>query len=152
MQTCISGDRKFICDFMLGRLARWLRLFGYDTAYHRMENDLSMIHRARKEGRIILTRSKEKSNYKNAVLILSEDINEQLEQIKDLIRDGEPFSRCPECNEIIRSVDREEVKGRVPEYIFEEHDDFKKCPGCKRIYWKGTHYREIRRKINEIKK
>ncbi len=144
------SECRFICDFMLGRLAKWMRLLGLDTLYYNNPGDPSILHRALKEGRTILSRSKEFMRYENSILIESENLDEQLEQIKEIIEISNPFSRCPLCNTPLLAVNKEKIKEEVPEYIYETHDKFKRCPDCGRIYWKGTHYKEITRKINEI--
>jgi len=146
----LGESSKFICDFMLGRLAKWMRLLGIDTLYYNDPDDPSILHKALKEGRIILTRSGELAKNENAIFIKSEELNEQLKQIKEIISISNPFTRCPICNSKLKTVDREEIKKEVPEYIYEVHNIFKRCSVCARIYWKGTHYEEIKRKIDEI--
>jgi len=148
----LSESQKFICDFMLGRLAKWMRLLGFDTLYHRDTDEVGILHQARKEKRMILTRSRALAEYENAILIKSEQLDEQMEQIKELSPIKTPFTRCPECNSKIECVDKEEIREDVPEYIYKVHNNFKKCPCCGRIFWKGSHYKEIKRKIDEITK
>lgn len=145
------SEYKFICDFMLGRLARWMRLLGLNTLYYNNPDDPSILHKALKEGRTILTRSKELERLENVVIIKSENLDEQLKQIKEIIKIKTPLCRCPECNTPLSTVDKEEIRGKVPKYIYKIHNDFKRCPNCNRIYWKGTHYKEIKRKISELK-
>ncbi len=145
------SEKKFICDFMLGRLAKWLRLLGFDTVYYNNPDDPGILHRALKEDRIILSRSKEIIKYKNSILIKSENIEEQLKQLKKTIKITSPLCRCPECNTPLNIVNKEDIKDEVPKYIYKIHSDFKRCPDCGKIFWKGTHYREIKRKINELK-
>jgi len=145
------SEQKFICDFMLGRLAKWLRLLGFDTVYYNNPDDSGILHKALKEGRIILSRSKDITKYKNSILIKSENIEEQLRQLKEIIKITSPLSRCPECNTSLNNVNKEDIKDKVPKYIYKIHSDFKKCPDCGKIFWKGTHYREIKRKIDELK-
>lgn len=137
---------------MLGRLAKWMRLLGFDTMYYRNTNGKTIIYHSRKEDRTILTRSKilaEKSD--NATLIESEHIMDQLKQITNIVDIESPFSRCPICNIETEEVKRETIQEKVPPYVFEIHKDFKKCPECNRVFWKGTHYKEIKKVINEIK-
>jgi len=133
---------------MLGRLAKWMRLLGFDTTYFRNTNGKTIIYHSRKEGRTILSRSKILSEkYDDLVLIESETLIDQLKQITNIVKINLPFSRCPETEK----VEKEEVKNVVPDYVFEIHNDFKKCPACGRVFWKGTHYKEIKKVINEIK-
>ncbi len=137
---------------MLGRLAKWMRLLGFDTAYFRNINGKTIIYHSRKEGRTILTRSKIMSEkYDDSILIESENLMDQLKQITNIVKINLPFSRCPVCNTKTEKASKEEVKNAVPAYIFEIHNDFKRCPECGKVFWKGTHYKEIKKVINEIK-
>jgi uncharacterized protein with PIN domain len=151
-EVSIKKNPGFICDFMLGRLAKWMRLLGFDTAYYRNTNGKTIIYHSRKEGRRILTRSKILADkYVDAILIKSEHIMEQLKQITNLVDIKSPFSRCPVCNIETENVRKETIKEDVPPYVFEIHNEFKRCPECGRIFWKGTHYKRIKKVINEIK-
>jgi uncharacterized protein with PIN domain len=136
---------------MLGKLAKWMRLLGFDTSYYRNTNGKTIIYHSRKEGRTILTRAKDLiEKHDNAILIESEILIEQLKQIAKSLKIKSPFSRCPVCNTETEKIAKETIKNDVPPYVFESHDDFKKCPGCGRIFWQGTHYKEIEKVINEI--
>ncbi|MEJ2568018.1 MAG: Mut7-C RNAse domain-containing protein [candidate division WOR-3 bacterium] len=141
-----------MCDFMLGRLAKWMRLMGFDTTYYRDTDGKTIIYRSRKEGRTILTRSKILAEkYDDLILIESEHLIEQLRQLTKIVDVRTPFSRCPVCNTETEKVKKENVKEDVPPYIFEIHNNFKRCPKCGRIFWKGTHYKDIEKVIDEIK-
>lgn len=149
---CIKENPKFICDFMLGRLAKWMRLLGLDTEYFRDTNGKTISYHSKKRGRTILTRSKILSKkYDDSILIESENLTDQLKQIKNIVEINRPFSRCPVCNTETKKAGKEEIKNAVPSYVFETHNDFKRCPECGRVFWKGTHYKEIKKVINEIK-
>lgn len=156
MPTCYRGapesikNKKFICDFMLGRLAKWMRLLGIDTEYYRDGNKSAILYKAKKENRLILTRSEEIAKNENAYLIHSENLDEQLKEIKEIIDIEKTMSRCPLCNKALIEVKKEQVKEKVPAYIYKSHNSFKRCPDCQRIYWKGSHYKAIKEKINEI--
>jgi uncharacterized protein with PIN domain len=148
----IRKTPAFICDFMLGRLAKWMRLLGFDTMYYRNTNGKTIIYHSRKEGRRILTRSKILADkYNDVILIESEHILEQLMQIANLADIESPFSRCPVCNIETEKIKKETIKEDVPPYVFETHNEFQKCPDCGRVFWKGTHYKEIQKVIDEIK-
>jgi len=137
---------------MLGRLAKWMRLLGLDTSYYRNTNGKTIIYHSRKEGRIILTRSKNLADkYDDLILIESEYLMDQLKQITKSVKIKTPFVRCPVCNIKTETVKKEEIKNGVPPYVFETHKDFKRCPECGRVFWKGTHYKRIKKVINEIK-
>ncbi len=142
---------KFIADMMLGRLARWLRLYGHDTLYG-IEGDDEIIEVARKEGRVILTkdvalaRKAEKLGLK-AFLLTSNSLEGQVRELKRLgVEFKELFpanARCPKCNGPIRAVPKEAVKGRVPQKVYESYDEFYVCENCGQIYWPGKQWREM---------
>jgi len=145
---------------MLGSLAKWLRLFGFDTFYVNNEiNDGELIQLAKKENRIIITRDKEltfrvkKENLK-AIKILSTDLDVQLKNVLCgvPIKEEAVLSRCSLCNFILEEIKKKEVKNRVPEKIYENNDMFWFCRKCDKIYWMGSHYDKITAKINEIKR
>ncbi|HID95228.1 MAG TPA: hypothetical protein EYP53_04125 [Candidatus Latescibacteria bacterium] len=147
---------RFIVDDMLGRLAKWLRILGYDTCYCRRISDAELLRRAAAEHRIILTRDTrliERIFSGNYLLIKSEDLRGQLRQVLgELNLDTRRylFSRCLVCNHPILPVEPEEVRGRVPSYVFQTQTEFSTCPGCERIYWKGTHYERILETLKQI--
>lgn len=148
---------RFIVDEMLGKLARWLRILGYDTLFLSPTTDSLLVIRALKEQRIILTRDTrlvERKYMPRYVLIKSDDCNEQLKEvIKELGLKPDPnkrFSRCLICNTEIQPISRQEVKTRVPEYTYRTHEEFLWCSCCNRIYWSGTHIQNVEEKIEEL--
>lgn len=146
---------KFLADAMLGRLAKWLRILGYDTAYFPQLEDHDLVRIARAEGRMLLTRDRELTRRKGlrSLLVASDRFEEQLAQLLrdlDLDMDGS-LSRCARCNTALRPIHREEVEGRVPAYVFREHVQFSSCPQCDKVYWRGTHWERMRQRIEEIR-
>ena len=155
---------KFIADSMLGRLARWLRLLGYDTLYYPHIEDSLLLRTAREEDRILLTRDTRlvKVRGLGKYLLLSE--NDTFEQLKKVIEifgikpSGKcdeaiampPANRCTLCNSVLESVPKEQVKDRVPEYVYLTTESFKKCQRCDKFYWKGTHQDRFRKKLTDI--
>ncbi|ASJ02452.1 hypothetical protein A3L09_03880 [Thermococcus profundus] len=142
---------KFIADMMLGRLARWLRLYGYNTLYGIVDDD-DIIKRALEGGRVIITRDEGLAEKANAagveVFLLSSNSLEG--QVEELRRFGVEFrelfpanARCPKCNGPIERVPKEEVKGRVPESVYEKYEEFYVCKDCGQIYWPGRQWREM---------
>jgi uncharacterized protein with PIN domain len=151
---------RFLCDQMLGTLAKWLRLFGFDTFYaNNVIEDIELLQIAKKEKRIIITRDKElfirgkKQNLK-VIKIESTDLDIQLKQVLNGIRinDETIFSRCSLCNSLIEKIEKHEIKNKVFDKIYKNNDSFWFCPKCDKIYWMGSHYNKIISKINEIKK
>jgi uncharacterized protein with PIN domain len=146
---------KLLLDGMLGRLAKWLRLLGYDTAYFPDLDDNELVRLARAKGRVLLTRDRELTRRRGltCLLIESDELEEQLKQvISELNLEAEQtFSRCPVCNTPLREVEKLSVKERVPPYVFRTKEHFSLCPGCDRIYWRGTHWARMREEIARIR-
>ncbi len=129
---------------MLGRLATWLRLWGYDTAYRPEADDPELARLARAEERILLTRDVELTRRRGlaCILIASERVEEQLQQlVRDLqLTPRQAFSRCAVCNLPLQDVTKESVQDAVPPYVFQTMEVFRRCPRCRRVYWRGTHW------------
>jgi hypothetical protein len=142
---------------MLGRLARWLRLLGYDTLYRRDWDDAELARVAVRDGRVLLTRDRELAGrriVRNALLV---DVDDPEEQLRFVVRSLElapdlsrMFSRCAHCNAAVEPVGPDEVEGRVPAYVRRHCDRFARCPECGRVYWNGTHQRLARSRIARI--
>lgn len=147
---------KFILTKELGRLAKWLRILGFDAQYFSEEKISSLIILALRDNRIILTRNHRMPEARgNRVLyIKSEHIKEQLAQVlKELGLKPDRrlmFSRCTLCNVRLADTQKEDVKCRVPEYVFNTQDDFLVCPVCRRVYWQGTHWGNVVKVLKEI--
>jgi len=139
---------RFIVDGMLGRLAKWLRILGYDTLYDPRLDDPQLVRIARAEGRILLTRDHELTRRKNlqVILIESEVLEEQLDQLHEQlgIDAQNPFQRCPVCNAPLEPVPKDWAWGQVPPYVFVTQAEFRLCPECNRFYWRGTHWEHMR--------
>ena len=148
MSTANDAPIRFLADGMLGTLAKWLRLLGYDTAYDNFAADPELARRARAEGRVLLTRDHELAARRGlrALLIRSEVLEEQVREV--VSRFGPPpqpaLSRCGVCNTVLEPVTPEEVADRVPPYVLQTQTEFRRCPGCGRIYWPGTHVQRMR--------
>jgi uncharacterized protein with PIN domain len=137
---------KFITDTNLGKLAKWLRILGYDTVSYKGEADRNFLRKAEREGRVVLTRKKDMAARQFAgklVIVGSDHVQEQLvELMEKLSIAAEPkglFSICVRCNETLVAVEKEEVAGLVPAFVYDTQNAFRRCPGCKGIFWPGTH-------------
>jgi len=145
---------KFIADCHLGKLTKYLRILGYDTLYFPHIEDSQIIDLSLKEDRIILTRDRELSQRKkaNAFYLEPTQIKAQLKILfehfglsKSILR-----SRCTICNKPLQIVKKEDILSLLPEGVKKHFDDFEQCPGCRRIYWHGDHYRNMMRLIESI--
>ena len=149
---------KLLCDQMLGSLAKWLRLCGFDTAFAtQTTTDESLLKKAQKEQRVLITRDKQliAQAKKNLILVIeikTIDLDVQLTTIlKHIsINPEDILSRCSECNTPLISVEKDTIKSHVPPKIFSEKNCFWRCPSCKKTYWKGTHYDAINKKIIKL--
>jgi uncharacterized protein with PIN domain len=145
---------KFAADAMLGKLAKWLRILGYDTSYERDIEDESLLEAAAREGRFLLTRDTRLIRKLEPGEYLFIRDNAPSDQLRQVFRelglkadDWLIFSRCTLCNTPLVDMDKEHTQGLVPEYVFMNAESFKRCPSCGRIYWRGTHAKRIRDRL-----
>jgi uncharacterized protein with PIN domain len=145
---------RFLVDGTAGKLARWLRVLGFDVAYVSECEPRVVARLARQSGRTVLTRSSEVAVRLGgpSILIESEHLKGQLEQVVESFgRDAcRPFSRCNICNRKLERVDKDKVRGRVPEFVFETQEAFSTCPECGRYFWHGTHYANMLEQVRLI--
>jgi len=140
---------KFIADVMLGRLAKRMRLLGFDVLYHRSLNDRDIIMLSLEQDRIILTRDRaltQRPLASHHIFIRSETIHDQITQVLSLYpltSCTSALTRCSTCNALLAAVKKHEVYDIVPEFVYSNHDVFLRCPSCCRIYWKGSHLRRM---------
>lgn len=147
---------KFVVDHMLGRLAKWLRILGYDTVYSPNLDDPDLVRISQAEGRLLLTRDTGIARRKGieCLLIDSDRLEVQLAQVArhcGLDFSNETMSRCLRCNVALDEVDKEAVRGMVPEYVWQNQSQFRCCPVCARLYWRGTHWERMRERIAALK-
>jgi uncharacterized protein with PIN domain len=156
----MSDTPKFVVDHNVGKLARWLRLMGYDARFFRGGSDAELVAIALKEGRIIVTRDTRimqrrlvtKGKLK-ALLIESDQPERQIRQLIDSLHLDwrfNPFSLCLECNQPLVERKKAELKELVPPYVFKTQDQFRQCPKCHRIYWRGTHWRAMTKRLEGL--
>lgn len=140
--------KKFICDGMLGKLCKLLRVCGVDTSYS--NQGTTILLQARKENRIILTRHTRLRGKTGVFFLQTSNPTEQLKIVivqHKLQNSVEGLTRCLECNHKLTSVSRASVKGKVPYFTFKNFFKFAQCPECQRVYWKGSHYKKMIKEI-----
>jgi uncharacterized protein with PIN domain len=141
---------RFLCDDNLGKLARYLRILGFDTIFFKSISDPDLLRIAAIEERMLITRNNNMSLKTNPYGILMISHDNPLEQLRmavmklDLpINPSLLFDRCSRCNALCAIVDKARIAADIFPYIIKSQDIIKQCPGCKRYYWKGSHYRKI---------
>ncbi len=147
---------EFIVDCMLGKLAKWLKILGFDAVFFSKIEDSELLSQAKKEKRILLTRDNgliEKSRDIRTLFIESEDWNRQIEQVLDEFKLWpviQPYSRCIECNAELKDLPKNRARNLVTPFVYEKVDAFSICPSCGRVFWKGTHHQDMEVKLEEI--
>jgi hypothetical protein len=146
---------------MLGTLAKWLRILGFDAEYINDDRRDEELIELAKKGKVLITRDKlllQKAGKKGlpTIAIESDSLNEQLKKVIDEqkleIDEGKMLTRCTICNELVIEKKKEEIKDRLPKRVLESNDKFWECPKCKRVYWIGSHWNEMEKRIKEIMK
>jgi uncharacterized protein with PIN domain len=145
-----GGRLRFMVDHNVGKLAKWLRMMGYDSLLFTGLNDTDMVNRAMAEDRIILTRDRGVAGRRAAnrglvkvVLFETADPERQIRQVIEefgLAGEIRPFTRCLECNAVLEDRAAKEIKDRVPPYVAHTQTRYRECPSCRRLYWPGTHW------------
>lgn len=146
---------RFILDVHLGKLARYLRMLGFDCAWRNDYADPEIIDISLAQKRIILTRDRGILKHRSVThgyLIRNDDVDGQVrETIKrfNLGRSVRPFSRCTACNEKLEAVDKEEIRHELQPRTERYFKEFYRCPACHKIFWKGSHYDRMITKIRK---
>lgn len=149
-------EPRFVLDTHLGRLAAYLRMLGFDTLYRNSYTDEELANISANEHRILLTRDRgllKRSIVTHGYLVRSGESREQVSEVLsrfDLSYLIKPFSRCMHCNNLLSKVSPMEVKEQVPEKVWNSCSEFSRCPGCSRVYWKGSHYKKMQGLINRF--
>jgi len=146
----------FAADRTLGKLAKWLRILGFDTTFE-IEVRAELFYEYLEKDRIVLTRTgaiKNQFRTHRLVFIISNYLDVQLKQVIAEIgicaADTRPFSRCLHCNIPIVDADLDDVCGLIPDYIYETHKEFHKCPQCNRFFWAGSHIKRCLERIAHL--
>ncbi|GAB4351040.1 MAG: Mut7-C RNAse domain-containing protein [Candidatus Abyssubacteria bacterium] len=156
MSSAQTEKPRFLADKMLGRLAKWLRILGYDTKYAFDLSDSDLLELAESENRILLTRDTlltQRKKCRNYVFITSDHWREQLKQVYNEARLNKEslLTICPVCNTSLNPVDKQSVEPSVPPYVYRTQEQFYRCGGCSRIFWPATHVSRILDEIDKLK-
>lgn len=156
----VAVEVKFIIDANVGKLARWLRMMGYDALFFDEQDDGQMVKIALAEGRTVVTRDTGfmqrravTSGRLRALLLEDTEPEKQMQAIirtLQLDREFRPFSRCLECNTELRSREKTDVAQLVPLRVYEKQEQYMACPLCGRIYWRGTHWQAMKKKLYDF--
>lgn len=140
-----GGALRFQAERPLGKLAKWLRLLGFDTTW---EGDPQTATTDEAAGRVLLTRTRRGRRPPPGTRVHFVAANDPFRQLQQLVAalgiqrsDTRPLSRCIRCNQAIVAIGREEVRDKVPDYVWATHENFNTCRSCGRIYWPGSHTR-----------
>jgi len=146
---------RFLLRDNLGRLARWLRILGYDAVVMKAIPFSTIISRATKERRIFLSRCAKEMKLPAGVahqLIRSDNHLKQLRELLPLLVLDESmlFTRCIRCNRLLTTIDPARMQDRIPAYVAQTHKHFTLCRHCGKVYWQGTHYADMKRTLTDI--
>ena len=147
----------FVADCMLGKLAKWLKILGFDVLYFSKVADKDLVDISRREDRLLLTRDtgliERTAKRPNRLFVRSDVLEDQIAQVLDdlwLWDDVRPNTRCIECNLPLKALARERARNLVTPFVLEHASSFAICPGCDRVFWQGTHYGDMERKIERL--
>ncbi len=147
---------RFLVDAMLGNVARDLRLLGFDCAFARDLPDPALLRQAQQEGRVLVTRDRELARLAAGVrCILVAGVDPEIQALEVLSAAGAPhppgpLPRCLECNGVLEPLGPEEARPLVPDHIALAHPELRRCPGCGRVYWPGSHHGRLARRARRL--
>ncbi len=158
----MSGAPRFLVDINVGRLAKWLRVLGYDALLARdVVDDNALVRLALREERVLLTRDTHiferrvvTSGRLRALLVQHDAVADQLRQVMDALAlegTAQAFSRCIECNQPLEQRLPDEVRTLVPPYVYRTQKAYAQCPSCRRVYWQGTHWENMRKEMERAR-
>ena len=146
----------FAVESTLGKLAKWLRILGFDTICD-SGNCGREFFRSASSDRVLLTRTRDVEKQFRSERLLLIRSNEPRQQLVEVIRsleirpeDVHPFTRCVACNQLIKSVDKSRVRDAVPDFVYEMHDSFRQCPRCRKVFWPGSHTSRVMQRIRQL--
>ena len=156
----LAMEVRFIADVNVGKLAKWLRIIGYDTLFFKDIDDGELVEMALAENRILLTRDTNimkrrivASGEVHTILIADDRAKNQLGQVIDTLNleTDSRFSRCIECNQLLADRAKKDIKDLVPPYVFKTQQLYMQCPSCDKIYWRGTHWDKMDKELKDLR-
>ena len=146
----------FAVENTLGKLAKWLRILGFDTLFDHGICGREFFRSASSD-RVLLTRTRNVEKQFRSERLLLIRSNEPRQQLLEVIRsldirpdDVLPFTRCVACNQRIISVEKSRVRDTVPDFVYENHDRFRQCPRCHKVFWAGSHASRVMQRIRQL--
>ncbi len=150
------GPARFFADAQLGRLARHLRLLGFDTLYENAIDDRELVQRAVAERRIVLSRDRDLLVRRDVEYGCHLRVDDPLEQLRRVLAryalndEARPFTRCMECNGDLHAVPKAELAPELDAHTRQCFDAFWRCSGCGRVYWRGSHYDRLQGLVEAV--
>jgi uncharacterized protein with PIN domain len=153
MKEKSEPEKRFIVDSMLGKVAKWLRILGFDARYERLTHQ-KQLDEYREEGFLMITRNQRWCGQPHVICLWANDPMEQLHQVVSQVpiscQEVRPFRRCILCNQPLDLLSRDQTFDLVPDYVFETNTLFYQCSNCQKIYWSGTHPKRMRKRLQEV--
>jgi len=150
----VENRYRFRVDRPLGKLAKWLRLLGYDTITDRLPHSQPVCDTTRRGDRIWIIRTQTAFQTPDILSVTENDPIRQLETVITRLgirrKSLKPFTRCIRCNQALEAIDKGRVRGRVPDYIWEMHAEFRTCSRCQKIFWRGSHVAKHKKIIDQL--
>ena len=153
MQEKPGSERRFVVDTMLGKMAKWLRVLGFDTrSEHLTQHEQVDSYAA--NGFLVVTRNRSWCEHPGVLCVTD---NDPMRQLREVIMQASVtpnevqfLKRCILCNDLLNQLPREEAFGLVPDYVFETHSTFFRCPSCQRIFWPGSHPGRMLKRLSDV--
>jgi uncharacterized protein with PIN domain len=147
---------KLIADVMLGRLAKWLRIAGFDVLYSNTYSDDELVEISNREERVLLSRDTRlliRKSVTRFIFLESQEIHAQIIQVLEAMQISAlplPLTRCLACNEALIDAEKESVRRSVPAYVYATQSRFRSCPKCGGVFWAGTHRKSVMKTLDML--
>ncbi len=156
LRAPLIGDHRFVLDVHLGRLARYLRMLGFDTLYRNDYEDETLAQISADEERILLTRDRgllKRSIVVYGYYLRATNPRKQLGEILTRYKLNDqitPFKRCLDCNGLVEATSKAAIIDQLSEDTRAGYDEFRRCQQCERVFWKGPHYHRMTQFIDSV--